>query len=676
MAEYYSYVKKNEDSYVDDAPESYAAAHNTSRSGDFHVYPPESLRSPSPQRNSRQHYEESDENQYSYAAPLEEFESLGHRWQVFQTDEGYYYYLIEGSEHSQWDDPRTHGYQAYTEATDSTAVSASPIRNQTTPSRQGSIEEIGSPNDAFKHPKAVAGKSKPVERVKHVRALKRAPRKIELDVTPSALTPDTGGRPNRMLKSRSEYDDEDTYSSDRSITTDEFSSSQKDVLRSLRQQSSLDELRNSNKNGTDDSDGDIDGEVPEIRLVERKRASPVRLKSGFTQGPEAKQPNEYFAEVSGFVRRNLAPLDLGSDEDEESERVITNSVSLDAENVLDVDAIPTLEDNLVVVPSPGRENNHPSPPAGPNKSSPALSTPTKKNSGSVSRMSPSVEDIKSIDSYWRQSSANQDKRTPRSRAKMALLNNNEGDLLGSNGAFETTRSAATQKTVYSDEDDAAETFRKTIDEAKREFPARTGRYGEQGDDNDADDQEWDEAKSANEGSDWDEDLHERTPLFTKKTKESDVIAALTEPEDPTEAETSATSKMNMKLAPLPKTQLSEKELLRNRQFSSDDSGYGNGGNMFESRSASTDSASENNSIVQKYLDMLYTMSARSVRALMEKNGESADVIAEFSKAAENIDIAATSVVNRGNMLKKLAASGSAGSSNAPSLGPYVSQSIG
>jgi hypothetical protein len=52
-----------------------------------------------------------------YSAPSEEFELFDTLWQVYWTEEGYAYYLDSQTQHSQWDDPRTHGLLQYDEVT-------------------------------------------------------------------------------------------------------------------------------------------------------------------------------------------------------------------------------------------------------------------------------------------------------------------------------------------------------------------------------------------------------------------------------------------------------------------------------------------------------------------------------------------------------------------------------
>lgn len=46
--------------------------------------------------------------------PLEEFSAVGMFWQVFKSAEGYTYYFDPATLHSQWQDPRVHGLQPYT----------------------------------------------------------------------------------------------------------------------------------------------------------------------------------------------------------------------------------------------------------------------------------------------------------------------------------------------------------------------------------------------------------------------------------------------------------------------------------------------------------------------------------------------------------------------------------
>ncbi len=47
--------------------------------------------------------------QYEYSNPIETFDHIGRTWSSYYSEEGYVYYLDTNSEHSQWEDPRTHG---------------------------------------------------------------------------------------------------------------------------------------------------------------------------------------------------------------------------------------------------------------------------------------------------------------------------------------------------------------------------------------------------------------------------------------------------------------------------------------------------------------------------------------------------------------------------------------
>lgn len=610
MAEYYSYVKRNGDAYQEPL---YPI--NDRRYANERPQSKTEINSPSHYRGvstpvQQHHVDDEYDNGYSsYVEPHEEFDAIGHRWQVFRTEEGYYYYLIQGSEHSQWDDPRTHGYQAYTEAADELTVPAaiSPVKCHGQP-QQISVEEIGNPGESFKHPKALDGKKKPVERVKHVRAVKRAPKKIELDVTPTMITPDTDikrkyTRKARVVNGYDTYDDEDSFTSDGELTTDDLADVNYNILSGLRQQSSLDEFRGAEKSNADDSDGYLTGDVPDIRLVERKRASPVRLAE---QESKIQPPNEYYADVSGFVRRNLLPLELGSEDDDDRES--SNRIHNSEHNigVVDIYTIPLLEDNLLVVTSPDQKQSASDGPA--RISSPVgMSTPPKIKP--KPRTSPSVADIKNIDSYWRQSLQGSEKRTPRSRAEMAMLSDT--------ASVGTTKTAATGS-----QDETENEFRQILEVVKSSLPPRDLPQPN-------DDDEWDDGKSQNEGdSDWDEDMHKAKPLFQKQTMASEFVNSV---HDACLTASAVSSSVNTS-----KPHMSERDLLRERQFNTKDGSYGNGGNSFDSSSCNGD--------LQQYLDMMYTMSARSIKAQMENNGECKSLIEAFVAKSEDMDLTTVSSV--------------------------------
>lgn len=72
--------------------------------------------SPSPQRQPEHLFQENGaDTDYTDPAqsPYEEFELFDTVWQVYWTEEGYAYYLDSQTQHSQWDDPRTHGILQY-----------------------------------------------------------------------------------------------------------------------------------------------------------------------------------------------------------------------------------------------------------------------------------------------------------------------------------------------------------------------------------------------------------------------------------------------------------------------------------------------------------------------------------------------------------------------------------
>jgi len=48
--------------------------------------------------------------QIDYSQPIEAFYHIGRTWSSYYSDEGYLYFLDANSEHSQWEDPRTHGF--------------------------------------------------------------------------------------------------------------------------------------------------------------------------------------------------------------------------------------------------------------------------------------------------------------------------------------------------------------------------------------------------------------------------------------------------------------------------------------------------------------------------------------------------------------------------------------
>lgn len=127
-----------------------------------------------------------DPNAQYFAAPLEEFDVLGAHWQVFTTDEGYTYYLDSVSGHSQWEDPRTHGWKVFGEpdqnvpTMSSTVVSQSPQKKFPSPAPAPVVPGNNAPA-VFNQPKNVPGRAKPQERLRHIRAAKRAPTKIEIE---------------------------------------------------------------------------------------------------------------------------------------------------------------------------------------------------------------------------------------------------------------------------------------------------------------------------------------------------------------------------------------------------------------------------------------------------------------------------------------------------------------
>ena len=67
-------------------------------------------------------YDETTTAQYEYSKPVETFDHIGRAWSSYYSDEGYLYYLDTNSEHSQWEDPRTHGLILQISTEDATAT--------------------------------------------------------------------------------------------------------------------------------------------------------------------------------------------------------------------------------------------------------------------------------------------------------------------------------------------------------------------------------------------------------------------------------------------------------------------------------------------------------------------------------------------------------------------------
>mmetsp|Transcript_24624 Transcript_24624/g.36263 ORF Transcript_24624/g.36263 Transcript_24624/m.36263 type:complete len:2041 (+) Transcript_24624:160-6282(+) len=108
--------------------------HSQNRQGNPRVSHFQALHSPVVQECSSQPFHGTSTKEYSHeqqhqaaveaepeeihtAHPLEEFNLFGTKWQVYLSDEGYKYYLDSATQHSQWDDPRTHGILKYDEVT-------------------------------------------------------------------------------------------------------------------------------------------------------------------------------------------------------------------------------------------------------------------------------------------------------------------------------------------------------------------------------------------------------------------------------------------------------------------------------------------------------------------------------------------------------------------------------
>jgi hypothetical protein len=91
---------------------------------------------------------ESDSTEIDYNAPYEEFELFDTLWHVYWTEEGYTYYLDTQTQHSQWDDPRTHGILHYDEITGD--VLTEPTSNSCAIGDDKDIQDFNARDDAIK----------------------------------------------------------------------------------------------------------------------------------------------------------------------------------------------------------------------------------------------------------------------------------------------------------------------------------------------------------------------------------------------------------------------------------------------------------------------------------------------------------------------------------------------
>jgi len=139
------------------------------------------------QQHSAQKFDQNNYHQQEatdYSAPYEEFELFDTLWQVYWTEEGYPYYLDSQTQHSQWDDPRTHGLLQYDEITGeliSEPTSSSLIDNDHDMHDFDSIDDkVMLQQDSFLQPKYLAPKpdESPIKRPPPKRVQSMKPQKF------------------------------------------------------------------------------------------------------------------------------------------------------------------------------------------------------------------------------------------------------------------------------------------------------------------------------------------------------------------------------------------------------------------------------------------------------------------------------------------------------------------
>jgi hypothetical protein len=436
-----------------------------------------------------------DPNAQYFASPLEEFEVLGARWQVFNTEEGYTYYLDSASGHSQWEDPRTHGWKVFGEPDQSVSTISSTVVSQSPNKKFPSPAPVTTVPAVFNQPKNAPGKTKPQERQRHIRAAKRAPMKIEVD---DSTSPEYDFPRRRQLQSQFKY------------TPDEASDTSMDEIQ-------LSRVKEPAKRGSKNKNRFI---------APSNHARPM------------KTIDERDAFVSEFVRRHLS-----DDEDEEGDES-----DGDHEKVGDSEGSRELELDEGIFA--GEEVTlH-------------LPLHAKESLGVLNiKTSPSAQEMKNIDTYWKNASNSPQKMTPRTKAQMAM----EKDELFERFAA-MSEGVSASPIARPDREDAGDVDRGLLEHEKQlrsVAKSLNGKFEEEKSwdvkpqtESDWDDDELNKSHRQGDASDWDEGMDQR--MAESRTK---VVNA---------------RRVNIgeSLAVDPAA------LSRDRSFDPSAPGYGNGGNVF------------------------------------------------------------------------------------------------
>ena len=506
-------------------------------------------------------------DQYQYdVSPLEEFYALDTHWQVFVTSEGYTYYLDPSSGHSQWYDPREYGLVVYNEepVTEEPVVASVAPSSGLTPSKAYK-QQIVDPSDAqinyeatksqdvFKQPKVVTSRPNQTEKVAPIRATKRAPSRITID---TILTPDVDFNEEGVKRRNNDYEIEDDLS--------------------------------------------------EEDLTEGKRVGVESAKK------KALDNIEYYADVSRFVRRNLAPILIDeTDKDDEISRQPLPKPFYE-------EHIPILDDQMSS-PQKGKGSNVYSSPLHKSRledNSGTKRSPNSRGSSPFSGLEP--ESISAIDTFWKQSSSSSQRRslTPRTKARLAA----EAAAQTGGGPLDQIDSILPDfSPARGSRSDVSSDLRVLLDYEKKNFISRSSSGVSANNDKiksiemnrsplkdvaDSDNNneaqlhaEWDEEPSKHEGSDWDDDHIEREAAARKKVlaaklkeeskkREEEQKKRVDEERSINEAkleEVRSNQEINRRIQPpksLPPV-IDERTLLRARSFNPKSGGYGNGGNKYD-----------------------------------------------------------------------------------------------
>jgi hypothetical protein len=121
---------------------------------------------------------------YDYEAPLEEFELNYSKWCVYESEEGYPYYLEASTQHSQWEDPRTYGMVMPTAYDDPTgeAEDADVVYGQDEDGEVFTRPRRITPKKPT--PKKATPKKVTPDRHAEARAKRSKPQRVQVEMTP------------------------------------------------------------------------------------------------------------------------------------------------------------------------------------------------------------------------------------------------------------------------------------------------------------------------------------------------------------------------------------------------------------------------------------------------------------------------------------------------------------